>query len=155
LGDPISLSPGVLPPLAFTPAEGGFVTAGDVANTDNLTQEISYTATRSAPTPNTCTNKGFWTNPSGTSLGPAAQNPTGRPDGPPAFTGESEVDVGTNVVRVNNEVMRVTGMLSGRPVHGKVDSIAHLTAVRSSTTRRPTWPAGPDLRRRGDPQDRR
>ena len=43
LGDPISLTPGVLPPLAFNPAEGGFATAGDVANTDNLTQGISYT----------------------------------------------------------------------------------------------------------------
>jgi hypothetical protein len=95
LGDPISLSPGVLPPLVFNPAEGGFATAGVVTNTDNLTQGISYTATRSSPTPLTCTNSGFWTNPSGTGFGPAAQNPAGRPDSPPAFSGESEVDVGT------------------------------------------------------------
>ena len=96
VGDPVSLSPGVLPPLVFTPAEGGFNTTANISNTDNLTHGFSYTATRTSPTPNTCTNKAFWTNPSGTGTGPAAQNPSGRPDSPPAFAGESEVDVGTN-----------------------------------------------------------
>jgi hypothetical protein len=134
LGNPINLSPGVLPPLAFNPAEGGFVTAGDVANTDNLTHEISYTATRSAPTPNTCTNKGFWTNPSGTGTGPAAQNPGGRPDSPPAFNGESEVDVGTNeALLLMDQEMLDNGL--GVPANNrftvKVDGIARIvTAVQ-------------------------
>jgi hypothetical protein len=134
LGDPISLTPGVLPPLAFNSAEGGFATAGDVANTDNLTQGISYTATRSSPTALTCTNKGFWTNPSGTSFGPAAQNPTGRPDSPPAFNGESEVDVGTNdALLLMDQEMLDNGL--GIPANNrftvKVDGIARIvTAVQ-------------------------
>jgi Putative flagellar system-associated repeat len=96
LGNPVTLSPGLFPPLLFDPVEGGFVTSADIPNTDNLTHEISYTATRTTPSPATCTNHGFWTNPFGSSFGPAAQNPTGRPDSPPAFNTLSEVDTGTN-----------------------------------------------------------
>ena len=134
LGSPINLVPNPLPPLAFSAVEGGFNTAGDVANTDNLTQGISYTATRSSPTPNTCTNEGFWTNPSGTSSGPAAQNPTGRPDSPPAFDGESEVDVGTNdALLLMDQEMLDNGL--GIPANNrftvKVDGIARIvTAVQ-------------------------
>jgi hypothetical protein len=102
IGDPVTLTPTVLPPLAYNAAEGGFVSAGNLANTDNLTHGISYTATRTSPSPTTCTNlgsctnQGFWTNPSGSGFGPAPENPTGRPNRPPAFTGESEVDSGGN-----------------------------------------------------------
>ena len=111
LGSPINLVPNPLPPLAFSAAEGGFNTAGNVANTDNLTHGISYTATRSSPTPNTCTNQGFWTNPAGASTGPAPQNPSGRPDAAPAFANESEADVGTNDALVlMDQEMLATGL---------------------------------------------
>jgi hypothetical protein len=133
-GNPVTLSPGVLPPLAYNLAEGGFATAGTVANTDNLTHGISYTATRTSPTTVTCTNKGFWTNPSGTGSGPASQNPTGRPDSPPAFTGESEVDVGSNdALLLMDQEMLDSGL--GIPANNrftvKVDGVARsTTAVR-------------------------
>jgi hypothetical protein len=97
-GNPINLVPSPLPPLVFTAAEGGFTTSADIPNTDNATTGISYTATRSSPSPVTCTNSAFWTNPAGSSTGPAAQNPTGRPDSPPLFNTLSEADAGTNDV---------------------------------------------------------
>ena len=97
-GNPIDLVPNPLPPLVFTLAEGGFTTSADIPNGDNITTGISYTATRTSPSPVTCTNQAFWTNPSGSSTGPAAENPTGRPDSAPLFTGESEADAGTNDV---------------------------------------------------------
>jgi hypothetical protein len=95
-GDPVSLTPGTLPALVYNATEGGFVSSGSVANLDNNTREISYTATRTSPSPATCTNHGFWTNPFGSSFGPAGENPTGRPDSPPAFNTLSEVDTGSN-----------------------------------------------------------
>lgn len=96
LGDPVDLVPNPLPPLAFNAAEGGFTTTADFTNSPNLTHGFSYTATRTSPTPLTCTNQGFWTNPGGSTDGPVGENPTARPDAPPKFAGESEVDVGTN-----------------------------------------------------------
>lgn len=97
LGDPVTLAPGgALPPLVFTAAEGGFTTTADFTNSPNLTHGFSYTATRSSPSPLTCTNQGFWTNPGGSTDGPAGENPTARPDAPPKFANETEVDVGTN-----------------------------------------------------------
>lgn len=98
-GNPINLtSSGALPPLVFNAAEGGFASSGAIANTDNATTGISYTATRTSPSPVTCTNQGFWTNPFGSSFGPASQNPTGRPDSPPLFNTLSEADAGSNDV---------------------------------------------------------
>jgi hypothetical protein len=99
IGNPIDLMAGVLPPLAFDVTEGGFSTEGQVVNTTGLTHGFSYTAVRSSPTPLTCTNQGQWTSPAG-SQGPVAQNPSGRPDTPPALTGATEADAGTNDVEL-------------------------------------------------------
>jgi hypothetical protein len=85
------------PPLAFSAANGGFsIDGGTVNNTPGLTHQISYVATRTAPTAKTCANSGFWTNPGGASDGPTAENPTARPDAAPKFAGDSEADAGTN-----------------------------------------------------------
>lgn len=100
IGDPVDITSSFTP-LVFNGAEGGFSTAGpgEVTNTDNLTHGISYTATRTSPTPATCTNtNGFWTNPAGADEGPVSGNPTTRPDAAPLFAGESEADAGTNDV---------------------------------------------------------
>ena len=111
LGSPVNLVPNPLPPLAFSPAEGGFTTTADIDNTDNLTHGFSYVATRTSPTPLTCHAEGFWTNPAGTDFGPAAQNPTARPDSAPVFANESEADVGTNDALVlMDQEMLATGL---------------------------------------------
>jgi hypothetical protein len=111
LGSPVNLVPNPLPPLAFNAAEGGFTTTANIDNIDALTHGFSYTATRSSPTPLTCTNAGFWTNPAGTGDGPAAQNPTGRPDTAPAFANESEADTGTNdALLLMDQEMLATGL---------------------------------------------
>jgi hypothetical protein len=96
IGSPVDVT-STFPPLVFSPADGGFtIDGGIVTNTAGLTHEISYTATRTLPSPRTCTNFGFWTNPGGANDGPVAGNPTTRPDAAPLFTGDSEADVGTN-----------------------------------------------------------
>lgn len=100
LGDPISMTPNPLPPLAFSTVEGGFSTTADVVNTAGRTHGFSYTATRTSGNPITCTNEGFWTNPGGTSAGPTAENPASRPDSAPALTGATEADTGTDEVQV-------------------------------------------------------
>jgi hypothetical protein len=111
LGSPITLSPGVLPPMAFNPVEGGFTTTVDVDNADNLTHGFSYVATRTLPTPLTCSAQGFWTNPAGTDEGPAPQNPIARPDAAPLFANESEADAGTNDALVlMDQEMLATGL---------------------------------------------
>jgi Putative flagellar system-associated repeat len=97
-GNPINLVPSPLPQPVYDAVEGGFVSSADIANTDNATTGISYTATRSSPSPITCTNQAFWTNPFGSGFGPASQNPTGRPDSPPLFNTLSEADAGANDV---------------------------------------------------------
>ncbi len=99
IGNPIDLMASVLPPLAFDPTEGGYSTEGQVVNTTGATHGFSYTATRTSPTPLTCTNQGQWTTPTG-SEGPVPQNPAGRPDTPPALTGATEADAGSNDVEL-------------------------------------------------------
>jgi len=96
IGNPVDVT-STFPPLVFSPADGGFtIDGGIVVNSPGLTHEISYTATRTAPSPRTCTNFGFWTNPGGANDGPVAGNPTTRPNAAPLYTGDSEADVGTN-----------------------------------------------------------
>jgi hypothetical protein len=96
IGAPIDQT-AAFPPLTFSAANNGFaIDGGTVINSPGLTHQISYTAVRSAPTPLTCTNSGFWTNPGGASDGPTAENPTARPDAAPKFAGDSEADAATN-----------------------------------------------------------
>ena len=63
--------------MGFLPAEGGFSTTANFDNPDNLTQGFSYVATRTSPTPLTCTNQGFWTNPPGADGRPGGAEPDG------------------------------------------------------------------------------
>ncbi|HKN98394.1 MAG TPA: SwmB domain-containing protein [Pseudonocardiaceae bacterium] len=98
LGNPVVVTPNPMPPLAYSLVEGGFSTTADFTNTTGRTHGWSYVATRTSPTPLTCTNQGFWTNPGGTSAGPVAENPVGRPDTAPVLTGATEADQGTNTV---------------------------------------------------------
>ncbi|HEX3589992.1 MAG TPA: SwmB domain-containing protein [Pseudonocardiaceae bacterium] len=98
LGNPVVVTPNPMPPLAFSTVEGGFSTTADFTNTAARTHGWSYTATRTSPTPLTCTNQGFWTNPGTTSQGPDPSNPSGRPDTAPVLTGATEADRGTHTV---------------------------------------------------------
>ncbi|HEX5118195.1 MAG TPA: SwmB domain-containing protein [Pseudonocardiaceae bacterium] len=88
--------PNPLPPLAFSTVEGGFTTTANFADTSGSTHGWSYVATRTSPTPLTCANQGFWTNPGNGVAGPVAANPVGKPDTPPALTGATEADAGAN-----------------------------------------------------------
>jgi hypothetical protein len=106
LGDPISLSPSVLPALAFNTGGLGFITSGVLTNTSGQTHEISYTATRTSPTPLTCTNVLNWTAPI-SSPGPTPENPTGRPDSAPRLIGDNTAVAGTNdvLMRFDQEML--------------------------------------------------
>lgn len=77
-GDPFPLPKTTLPALTFNATANGFVTSGVTENLSGLTQQITYTATRTSPSPLTCTNTGFWTDPS-VGPGPDPSNPTSRP----------------------------------------------------------------------------
>lgn len=110
IGNPINLVPNPVPPLAFSPAEGGFTTTANFTDTDGATHGFSYVATRTSPTPLTCANQGFVTNPTGPTPSPTAENPTGRPQTAPAPTGVTEADRATHVVSLQmDQEMLATG----------------------------------------------
>lgn len=97
-GNPVDITPNPMPPLVFSTAEGGFSTTANFNDTPGLTHGYSYTATRTSPARLTCTNQAFWTTP-GNQPGPVVPpNPNGKPDTPPALTGATEADSGSNDV---------------------------------------------------------
>ncbi|HEX5114121.1 MAG TPA: SwmB domain-containing protein [Pseudonocardiaceae bacterium] len=99
VGDPISLTPDTMAPLAFSAADSGFTTTASIVDTPNMTHGIRYVATRISPSPMTCTGSGFWTDHNGGTV-PDPLNPTGKPDTAPALTGKNVVAGGTNVVKL-------------------------------------------------------
>jgi Putative flagellar system-associated repeat len=108
-GAPINLVPNPLPALAFSPAEGGFSSTANITDTPGSTHGFSYTATRTSPTPLTCTGGAFWTDHGTTTPDPL--NPTGKPDSAPALTGATEADRGTHVVQLqfDQEMLAAAG----------------------------------------------
>lgn len=108
-GNPINLVPSPLPPLAFSPAEGGFTTTANFTDTPGFTHGWSYVATRTSPTPLTCANQGFWTNPGNGQAEPVASNPVGKPDTAPALTGATEADSGTTDALLQFDQEMLTG----------------------------------------------
>jgi hypothetical protein len=100
IGAPINLVPSPLPPLAFSPAEGGFTTTANFTDTPGATHGFSYVATRTAPSLETCANQGFWTNPGNGVAGPVSQNPVSKPDTAPVPTGNNEALHGSHVAQI-------------------------------------------------------
>jgi hypothetical protein len=100
IGAPINLVPSPVPPLAFSPAERGFTTTANFTDTPGFTHGFSYVATRTAPTPETCVNQGFFTNPGNGVAGPVPSNPVGKPDTAPVPTGNNEAQRGTHLVQI-------------------------------------------------------
>jgi hypothetical protein len=148
IGNPVNLLPSPLPPLAFTPAEGGFSTTGDVINSAGLTHEYSYTATRTTGTPITCVAFGYFTNPGGTSGGPTAENPSGKPDTAPALTGNTEADTGTNDALMQFDQEMLTGT-QGTPAANRftvtVNGITRTATAVSVTDDSPPFEAVVDV----------
>lgn len=153
IGSPVTLTPTILPALAFSTVEGGFTTTGDVANTSGRTHGFSYTATRVSPTSVTCISAGYWTNP-GPTPGPTAENPNGRPDTAPVLTGATEADAGTNDVAMqfDQEMLSTT---AGVPVASRftvtVDGVARTVSTVAVADDVPPLKAVVDLTLSGDP----
>jgi flagellar associated repeat protein len=154
VGNPTDMiATGELPPLAFNTTEGGFATEGFVPNTSGVTHGFSYTATRTSPTPLTCTNTGYWTTPSG-SEGPTSQNPTSKPDTPPALTGNTEADATTNDVALQFDQEMLT-TAAGTPDTSRfsvtVDGVARTVTAITIIDDSPPLHAILDLTFDGDP----
>ncbi|HEX5120751.1 MAG TPA: SwmB domain-containing protein [Pseudonocardiaceae bacterium] len=96
VGAPVSLVPDLMQSLLFSPAEG-FTTTTTLDDTAGLTHGVSYVATRTSPTPMTCSAVGYWTDLAGTTT-PDPSNPTSKPDTAPALIGPNVAHPGTNVV---------------------------------------------------------
>jgi hypothetical protein len=154
VGNPIDLiGSGTLPPPTFNSAEGGFSTEGNVPNTSDVTHGFSYVATRTSPTPITCTNTGYWTTPSG-SEGPTTQNPSGKPDTAPALTGATEADAGANDVALQFDQEMLT-TAQGTPDTSRfsvtVDGVARTVTGVSITDDSPPLQAIADITFDGAP----
>jgi len=134
IGAPIDQT-AAFPPLTFSAANNGFaIDGGLVTNSPELTHQVSYTAVRTSPTPLSCTNTGFWTNPGGATDGPVAGNPTTRPDAAPKFAGDSEADAGTNdaLLLMDQEMLATAqGIPAGNRFAVRVNGVARtVTAVQ-------------------------
>jgi hypothetical protein len=97
VGDPIDLVPDQMPTLTFSLADLSYTTTATIDDTPNVTHGFSYVATRTSPTPLTCTASGYWTDHDGSTT-PDPLNPTGKPDTAPALTGTNVAHSDTNVV---------------------------------------------------------
>jgi uncharacterized repeat protein (TIGR02059 family) len=117
-GNPVDIVPNPMPPLVFNSAEGGFSTTADFPDTSGLTHGYSYTATRTSPTPLTCTNQAFWTTPSNQPGPVVPPNPIGKPDTPPALTGATEADSGSNSVLLQFD-QEMLDTAQGIPANGQ------------------------------------
>lgn len=139
LGNPINLVPNPLPALAFSPIEGGFSTTTNLNDTPGFTLGISYTATKTSPTLETCVNQGFITDPGNGNPGPAAENPAGRPDAPPALTGATEADAGGSDVLIQYD-QELLATAQGTPapsrfqvqVNGVTTAVSTVSVVNDS-----------------------
>lgn len=108
---PVNLVPDLMQSLLFSPAEG-FTTTTTLDDTADMTYGVSYVATRTSPTPLTCTAVGYWTDHDGTTT-PDPLNPTGKPDTAPALTGTNVAHAATNVVSVGFD-QEMLGTVQGR-----------------------------------------
>lgn len=99
VGDPISLTPDTMGPLTYSVLDGTYTTSADIADTVNMTHGISYVATRTSPSPLTCTAQGFWTDHNGSTT-PDPLNPLSKPDTAPAPTGNNVATSGANTTTI-------------------------------------------------------
>jgi hypothetical protein len=151
-GAPIDLVPDVLPQLAFVPADG-FTSTATVDDTPNVTHGFSYVATRTSPSPVTCTGVAYWTDHDGATT-PDPLNPTAKPDTAPTPTGDNTAHDGTNVVSVqfDQEMLATT---QGIPTVGRflvtVDGVSRDVTGVDVTDDSPPNRAAVSLTLAGDP----
>lgn len=129
---PVSLVPDLMQSLLFSPAEG-FTTTTTLDDTADLTHGVSYVATRTSPTPLTCSGVGYWTDHDGSTT-PDPLNPTSKPDTAPALIGPNVAHAGTDVVSLGfDQEMLATGQGIATPTrfHVTVNGVdTTVTAVQ-------------------------
>lgn len=96
---PISMVPSPFRSFQYESRDKGFSTSATIVDTPDATHGFSYTATRTSPSPLTCSGQGFWTD-HGDTIVPDPLNPTAKPDTAPALTGVNAAKAGTNTVSV-------------------------------------------------------